>query len=266
MSDIKFNNVSFYRGSRCIYDDISLTIPNGKITTILGPSGAGKTTILQLVSGLIKPYSGTIDVEGYTIYNKTTERQFAVIRKKMGFLFQSSALFTHMNVYDNIAFPIRKNTNLSESLIKDIVLMKLQAVGLSYTVDMMPNELSGGMARRVALSRAIALDPSIIMYDEPFTGQDPVSFNKLLKLIKTINESLKVTSIIVSHDIEESMSISDHIIIVADKKVLASDTPDNIKNSSNSDVQSFLKGRPMSNTSQNNDENSIFFNNEILRV
>ena len=265
MSDIKFNNVSFYRGSRCIYDDISLTIPNGKITTILGPSGAGKTTILQLVSGLIKPDNGTIDVERHTISNKTTEHQFAVIRKKMGFLFQSGALFTHMNVYDNIAFPLRKNTNLSESLIKNIVLMKLQAVGLSYTVNMMPNELSGGMARRVALSRAIALDPSIIMYDEPFTGQDPVSFNKLLELIKTINESLKVTSIIVSHDIEESMSISDHIIIVADKKVLASDTPDNIRNSNNSDVQSFLKGKSMSNTHHNN-ENSIFFNKEILRV
>ena len=266
MNDIKFKNVSFFRGDRCIYDDITLTIPNSKITTILGPSGAGKTTILQLVSGLIKPDSGTIDVEGYTISHKTTEKQFAGVRKKMGFLFQSGALFTHMNVYDNIAFPLRKNTNLSESLIKDIVLMKLQAVGLSYTVNMMPNELSGGMARRVALSRAIALDPNIIIYDEPFTGQDPVSFNKLIELIKTINESLKVTSIIVSHDIEESMSISDHIIIVADKKVLVSDTPDNIRNSSNNDVQSFLKGETMNNTTQNNNENNIFFNKEILRV
>ena len=266
MSDINFKNVSFYRGERCIYDNISLTIPDNKITSILGPSGAGKTTILQLITGLIKPCSGSIKVDDAIITKKTKEKEFQIIRRNMGFLFQSGALFTHLNVYENIAFPLRKNTNLSESLIKDIVLLKLHAVGLSHTINMMPNELSGGMARRVALSRAIALDPSIIMYDEPFTGQDPISFNILLQLIRTLNESLNMTSIIVSHDIEESMSISDHIVIVANKKILASDTPENIIKSTNNDVQAFLAGETMDSSAQNNDENNIFFNNEILGV
>ena len=263
MSDIKFEHICFYRDTRCIYDDISFTIPNGKITSILGPSGAGKTTILQLISGLIKPYSGSINFDITSINRKTKERHLEELRRSMGFLFQSGALFTHLSVYENIAFPLRKNTTLSENLIKTIVLMKLQAVGLAHTIDMMPSELSGGMARRVALARSIALDPNIMMYDEPFTGQDPTSFNKLLELIITLNSSLDITSIIVSHDIEESLNISDHIIIVADTKILSNDTPENIRKSKNQSVQNFLKGKSLNTNTINNDEK--FFINEVLK-
>ena len=263
MSDIKFENISFYRDIRCIYDDISFTIPNGKITTILGPSGAGKTTILQLISGLIKPSSGSINFDIASIDRKTKEKNLEELRHSMGFLFQSGALFTHLNVYENIAFPLRKNTKLNENLIKTIVLMKLQSVDLAHTINMMPNELSGGMARRVALARSIALDPSIMMYDEPFTGQDPASFNKLLELIITLNSSLNMTSIIVSHDIEESLKISDHIIIVADTKILASDTPENIRKSKKQSIQNFLKGKSLNPTMK--DSNGNFFISEILK-
>ena len=263
MSDITFEHISFYRDTRCIYDDISFTIPHGKITTILGPSGAGKTTILQLISGLIKPYSGSMNFDIACIDKKTKERDLEELRRNMGFLFQSGALFTHLNVYENIAFPLRKNTKLNENLIKTIVLMKLQAVGLAHTIEMMPSELSGGMARRVALARSIALDPNIIMYDEPFTGQDPTSFNKLLELIIILNSSLNMTSIIVSHDIEESLNISDHIIIVANTKILASDTPENIRNSKNQSVQNFLKGKSLNSNTENANDN--FFISEVLK-
>ncbi|RUS68659.1 hypothetical protein EGW08_023579, partial [Elysia chlorotica] len=218
--DISFENVSFYREAKCIYNDISFQIPSKKITTILGPSGAGKTTILQLIAGLIKPTTGQICVDEHRVRPNSSEKSLEEMRKKLGFLFQSGALFNQMSVYDNIAFPIRKNTLLDENIIHTIVLLKLEAVGLAYTIDMMPSELSGGMARRVALARSIALDPDIMMYDEPFTGQDPTSFKKLLKLISTLNYTLGITSILVSHNIEESLSLSDHIIIVGDKSLI----------------------------------------------
>ncbi|QIV95484.1 phospholipid/cholesterol/gamma-HCH transport system ATP-binding protein [Allofrancisella inopinata] len=267
MSNISFNQVSFYRGASCIYDNVTFAIPSKKITTILGPSGAGKTTILQLIAGLIKPDYGNICIDNIHVNKKTTEKQLAILRKRMGFLFQSGALFTHLNVYDNIAFPLRKNTDLDEKLIKNVVLLKLQAVGLAHTVEMMPSELSGGMARRIALARSIALDPSIMLYDEPFTGQDPASFNKLLELISTLNKTLKMTSIIVSHDIQESLSISDHIVIVANKKILASDSPENIKNSINKDIKAFLAGEPLKNMEQNQQNlDEDFFIKEILRT
>ncbi|MBK2259385.1 ABC transporter ATP-binding protein [Francisella philomiragia] len=264
MSNIEFKNVSFYRGERCIYDDVTFSIPTNKITTVLGPSGAGKTTILQLIAGLIKPDCGEIYIDDCSIKKNTKEKYLAQLRKKMGFLFQSGALFTHLSVYDNIAFPLRKNTNLNENLIRNIVLLKLQAVRLAHTIDMMPSELSGGMARRVALARSIAMDPDIMMYDEPFTGQDPASFNKLLELISTLNESLGMTSLIVSHDIQESLNISDHIIIVGNKKVIASDTPENIKNSKDKQIQDFLAGRPLENNSKNSVDKNFFYK-EILR-
>ncbi|ACD30367.1 ABC transporter ATP-binding protein [Francisella tularensis] len=265
MCDISFKNVSFYRDSRCIYDDITFTIPTNKITTILGPSGAGKTTILQLIAGLIKPTLGKICIDNAIIEKNTKETQLEKLRRRMGFLFQSGALFTHLSVYDNIAFPLRKNTNLDEKLIRNIVLLKLQAVGLAHTINMMPSELSGGMARRVALARSIAMDPDIMMYDEPFTGQDPASFNKLLELISTLNESLNMTSIIVSHDIQESLSISDHIIIVGNNKIIASDSPENIKNSKDQQIQNFLAGKPLDyNYHNHNDLEKNFFKKEIL--
>lgn len=267
MSDINFNNISFYRDERCIYDDISFSIPSNKITTILGPSGAGKTTILQLIAGLIQPDQGTIQIDSDSICKNTKEKELRRLRQKMGFLFQSGALFTHMSVYDNIAFPLRKNTNLNEKLIRNIVLMKLQAVRLAHTIDMIPSELSGGMSRRVALARSIAMDPSIMLYDEPFTGQDPAAFNKLLELISTLNKTLNMTSVIVSHDIEESLSISDHIIIVGNKKIIASDTPSNIQSSRNELVKKFLAGEPLddSKTNIDRDKYNNFFEEEILR-
>ncbi|MFV9972289.1 MAG: ABC transporter ATP-binding protein [Francisella endosymbiont of Hyalomma asiaticum] len=265
MCNISFKNVSFYRDSHCIYDDITFTIPSNNITTILGPSGAGKTTILQLIAGLIKPASGKIYIDDATIEKKTKETQLEKLRRRMGFLFQSGAIFTHLSVYDNIAFPLRKNTNLDEKLIRNIVLLKLQAVRLAHTINMMPSELSGGMARRIALARSIAMDPDIIMYDEPFTGQDPASFNKLLELISTLNESLNVTSLIVSHDIQESLSISDHIIIVGNRKIIASDSPQNIKNSKDQQIQNFLAGKPLAHNHDNhNDLEENFFKKEIL--
>ncbi|WP_150466761.1 ABC transporter ATP-binding protein [Francisella sp. SYW-9] len=266
MSDISFNNVSFYRDDRCIYNDITFTIPSNKITTILGPSGAGKTTILQLIAGLIKPDIGSIDINTAIIKRNTREKELEKLRRRMGFLFQSGALFTHLNVYENIAFPLRKNTKLNEKLIRNIVLLKLQAVRLVHTIDMMPSELSGGMARRVALARSIAMDPDIMMYDEPFTGQDPASFNKLLELIATLNKSLNMTSIIVSHDIQESLKISDHVIIVGDKKVIASDSPENIKNSSDKRIINFLSGKPLDDHDEDqNNLDKTFFEKEILR-
>lgn len=266
MSNINFENVSFYRDERCIYDDITFTIPSNRITTILGPSGAGKTTILQLIAGLIKPDKGQIHIDKDSINKYTKEKDLVKLRRKMGFLFQSGALFTHLSVYDNLAFPLRKNTNLNESLIRNIVLLKLQAVNLAHTINMMPSELSGGMARRVALARSIVMDPNIMMYDEPFTGQDPASFNKLLELISTLNESLDMTSIIVSHDIQESLSISDHIIIVGDKKIIASDSPKNIKNSDNPSIKNFLAGKSLENpNAADNIIDKDFFEKEILR-
>ncbi|MFV9931343.1 MAG: ABC transporter ATP-binding protein [Francisella endosymbiont of Hyalomma asiaticum] len=265
MCNISFKNVSFYRDSHCIYDDITFTIPANKITTILGPSGAGKTTILQLIAGLIKPVSGKIYIDDAIIEKKIKETQLEKLRRRMGFLFQSSALFTHLSVYDNVAFPLRKNTNLDENLIRNIVLLKLQAVRLAHTINMMPSELSGGMARRIALARSIAMDPDIMMYDEPFTGQDPASFNKLLELISTLNESLNVTSLIVSHDIQESLSISDHIIIVGNRKIIASDSPQNIKNSKDQQIKNFLVGKPLDHNHYNhNDLEENFFKKEIL--
>ena len=261
---INFKNVSFFRGNKCIYDNISLEFPQKKIITILGPSGAGKTTLMQLIAGLIKPTEGIIHVGNHQIKSTSKEKSLAKIRQEMGFLFQSGALFTHLNVYDNIAFPLRQNTNLNEDIIKNIVLMKLKAVGLTNTVDMMPSQLSGGMARRVALARSIALDPNIMLYDEPFTGQDPASFKTLLNLIKTLNQSLNMTTIIVSHDIEESLNISDYIIIVANQGILASDTTENIIKSENKFIKSFLAG-----ASLNSEDTKIaeekFFNEFLLK-
>ncbi|MCF6807660.1 ATP-binding cassette domain-containing protein [Thiotrichales bacterium 19S9-12] len=241
MAIITFNHVDFYRGSRPIFKDISLSFPKGKITAILGPSGCGKTTLLHLIGGLIKPQKGNICVFDRKV-NQLKRYQLMQLRKQMGVLFQSGALFTQMSVFDNVAFPIRQNTDLSEDLITNIVLMKLEAVGLRNAYQLMPSELSGGMARRVALARAIALDPSLMLYDEPFTGQDPISFHVILKLIKTLNDALSMTSIIVSHDIEEALSIADFVIITANQTIMDTGTPEEIKSSSSSFVQQFLYG------------------------
>jgi phospholipid/cholesterol/gamma-HCH transport system ATP-binding protein len=207
----------------------------------MGPSGIGKTTMLRLMGGQLSPDSGDIKFKGESIPKMRRNRLFEV-RRQMSMLFQSGALFTDMSVFENIAFPLREHTNLSEELIKTVVLLKLQAVGLRGAASLMPNELSGGMARRAALARAIALDPELIMYDEPFAGQDPISMGVLVKLIKALNDSLQLTSVVVTHDVTEVLTIADFIYILAEKKVIGSGTPDEIRNSDSPLVQQFLQG------------------------
>lgn len=238
---IEIESLSFKRGERVIYDNISLQIPQGKTTAIMGPSGIGKTTLLKLIGGQLRPNQGDIKFRGESIPGMTRNRLFKV-RRQMSMLFQSGALFTEMSVFDNIAYPLREHTKLSESLIKTIVLMKLQAVGLRGAAYLMPSELSGGMARRAALARAIALDPELIMYDEPFAGQDPISMGVLVKLIKELNNALELTSVVVTHDVTEVMSIADYVYILAEKKIIGSGTPEEIRQSDSALVQQFLKG------------------------
>jgi phospholipid/cholesterol/gamma-HCH transport system ATP-binding protein len=240
-SIVEVKDVSFSRGDRTIYKNMSFSVPKGKITAIMGPSGIGKTTMLRLIGGQLKPDAGDILFEGGSI-PKMSRKELYAARTKMSMLFQSGALFTDMSVFDNIAFPLREHTKLSEALIKLVVLMKLQAVGLRGAKDLMPSELSGGMARRAALARAIALDPELIMYDEPFAGQDPISMGVLVKLIKSLNEVLGLSSLIVTHDVTEVMSIADHVIIIADQGVIGAGTPDEMRNHESPLVQQFLKG------------------------
>ena len=199
---IEVNNLTFKRGERVIYDNLNLKVQQGKITAIMGPSGIGKTTLLKLIGGQLYPEQGEILFDGQDIC-RLSNRELYEVRKRMGMLFQSGALFTDISTFDNVAFPIREHTRLPESLIRQIVLMKLEAVGLRGAADLMPSELSGGMARRAALARAIALDPDLIMFDEPFTGQDPISMGVIVSLIKRFNEALNLTSIVVSHDVNE---------------------------------------------------------------
>ncbi len=238
---ISIRNLTFSRGDKKIFDDISLDILPHKITAIMGPSGTGKTTLLKLIGGQLKPDSGTIKINQIDIHQLTRNKLYDM-RKKMGMLFQSGALLTDMTVYDNIAFPIREHTQLPESIIRTIVLLKLNAVGLRGARDLMPSELSGGMARRVAMARALALDPEMIMYDEPFTGQDPISLGVLVSLIKTLNKTLQLTSIIVSHDVKETTEIADYIYLLSSGKIVGQGTPEEIYHANSEWVQQFMQG------------------------
>jgi phospholipid/cholesterol/gamma-HCH transport system ATP-binding protein len=238
---VEVKGLTFSRGDRTIYKDMSFTVPKGKITAIMGPSGIGKTTMLRLIGGQLKPDSGDILFEGASIPAMTRGELYQT-RTKMSMLFQSGALFTDMSVFDNVAFPLREHTRLSESLIRLIVLMKLQAVGLRGAQSLMPAELSGGMARRAALARAIALDPELIMYDEPFAGQDPISMGVLVRLIKSLNQVLGLSSLIVTHDVTEVMSIADHIVIIAEQGVIGEGTPEEMLQHESPLVQQFLQG------------------------
>jgi phospholipid/cholesterol/gamma-HCH transport system ATP-binding protein len=240
-NSVEIKNLTFKRGERVIYNDISLSIPQGKVTAIMGPSGIGKTTLLRLIGGQIKPESGQILFEGKDI-PQLSRKDLYETRKRMSMLFQSGALFTDMSVYDNIAFPIREHSQLPEAIIEKIVLMKLEAVGLRGARDLQPNELSGGMARRVALARAIALDPELILYDEPFAGQDPISMGVIVRLIRSLNDALGLTSVVVSHDVSEVMSIADYIYIIAEQKIIGQGTPEQIREDKSSLVKQFVKG------------------------
>ncbi len=239
---VKIRDLHFQRGSKQIFRGIEMDLPRGQITTIMGPSGTGKTTLLKLIGGQLKPAKGSIEVDGQNVPKLSRSALYA-LRKRMGMLFQSGALLTDLTVFDNVAFPVREHTDLPESLVRHLVLMRLHAVGLRGARDLYPAELSGGMARRVALARALILDPTMIMYDEPFTGQDPISMGVLLDLIKTVNSALGLTSIIVSHDLHESMSISDYVVIVSDGVVVEAGTPEALRASESPWVQQFLQGK-----------------------
>ena len=237
--DIK--NMTFKRDERIIYDDISLQIPQGKVTAIMGPSGIGKTTLLRLIGGQLKPESGQIYFDQQDITSLSRTALYSA-RKRMSMLFQSGALFTDMSVYENVAFPIREHSQLSEAIIEKMVLMKLEAVGLRGARFLKPSELSGGMARRAALARAIALDPELILYDEPFAGQDPISMGVIVRLIRSLSDALGLTSVVVSHDVPEVMSIADYIYIIAEQKIIGHGTPEQIAQQTSPLVQQFVKG------------------------
>ena len=245
MSDdlIRISGLSFSHGDRLLYDDISLTIPRGKITALMGPSGIGKTTLLRLMGGQIKPDAGQVLFDGLSVPDLSRSELYEQ-RKRMSMLFQSGALFTGMSVFDNVAYPLREHTKLPEELLRTLVLMKLESVGLRGAENLMPAELSGGMKRRVALARAIALDPELIMYDEPFVGQDPITMAVLVKLISQLNKTLGITSVIVSHDVPEVMSIADYVYLIANRKVVAQGTPEQLRQEANPEVVQFVHGLP----------------------
>lgn len=238
---VEINNLIFARESHRIFNGINMLVKRGKITAIMGPSGSGKTTLLQLIGAQLRPNSGVIRVNGQNIHQLPRKSVYEA-RRDMGLLFQSSALFTHLSVFDNVAFPLREHTRLNESMIRDIVLMKLEAVGLRGAVKLMPAQLSGGMARRVALARTIALDPELMMYDEPFTGQDPISLGVLVRLIKRLNQLLHTTTIIVSHDVEETCTIADYIYLISGGNIIGQGTPEVLIHSSEPQIKQFMHG------------------------
>ncbi len=238
---IELTDIELSFGDRKIFDHLSIEIPTGKITAILGPSGSGKTTLLKMLSGQMRPDAGKVALMGQDLGDISTKTLYD-IRTKMGVLFQSGALFTDMTVYDNVAFALREHTALNESMINTLVLLKLQSVGLRALKDSYPSQLSGGQARRVALARAIALDPALLLYDEPFTGQDPISMGVLIRLIKNLNDALNITSVVISHDVEEVLSIADNVCVLGEKKIIAQGTPAEIRNHSNPWVKQFING------------------------
>jgi phospholipid/cholesterol/gamma-HCH transport system ATP-binding protein len=241
MSDslVDCRGLSFGYGQRIILDDISFTVPQGKVTAIMGASGGGKTTILRLIGGQVRAQKGALLFEGQDV-GRLDRRGLFAARRRMGMLFQFGALFADLNVFENVAFPLREQTDLSDSLIRDIVLMKLQAVGLRGARDLMPSQISGGMARRVALARAIALDPDLIMYDEPFSGLDPISRGTAARLIRQLNDNLGITSIVVSHELPETFHMADKVIVLANGRVAAEGTPDEVHRSQDPLVHQFV--------------------------
>ena len=238
---VEIRDLNFSYDSRPILTGINMTIPRGKVVAVMGSSGCGKTTTLRLIGGQLKPTSGAVRVGGQVVHELDGEGLYN-LRRRMGMLFQFGALFTDMSVFDNIAFQMREHTDLPEALIRDLVLMKLHAVGLRGVAHLMPSELSGGMARRVALARAVALDPMLIMYDEPFAGLDPISLSIIGELIRTLNDALGASSIIVTHDVQESLKIVDYIYFVSGGRIVAEGTADEIRQSQAEYVHQFIWG------------------------
>jgi phospholipid/cholesterol/gamma-HCH transport system ATP-binding protein len=242
-SVVDIKNLTFRYGSRVIVDNLSLTIPRGKVVAIMGGSGCGKTTLLNLIGGRIKPDSGTLLVDGQSVPDLSKSELFD-LRKRMGMLFQSGALLTDLTLFENVAFPIREHTQLPEAILRKVVLMKLERVGLRGAWRLMPSELSGGMARRAALARAIALEPMMIMYDEPFTGLDPISKGVIAKLIKELNQVLGITSIVVSHDVADTCAISDYAYLVGEGRIIGEGLPSDVQQSKSEHVRQFMEGLP----------------------
>ena len=238
---IKIRGMKFSRGERMIIDGIDMDIPRKGITAIMGPSGTGKTTLLKLIGGQLHPDAGSVEVDGQNVHKLKTSQLYA-LRKRMGMLFQSGALLTDLTVFENVAYPLREHTRLSEGLIRQLVLLKLNAVGLRGAAQLMPSELSGGMARRVAMARAISLDPMMIMYDEPFTGQDPISKGVLVKLIRELNDVLDICSIVVSHDVSDTLSIADYAYVVSDGEVVGHGHPQELIASDSEWIRQFIDG------------------------
>ena len=240
---VEISGVAFgYDAARPVLNDVSHTIPRGSVVGIMGQSGCGKTTLLRIIMGALMPTAGTARVLGHPTGELDREGLYAM-RRRMGMLFQFGALFTDMTVYQNVAFPLREHTDLPDEMIHDLTMLKLHAVGLRGASRLLPTELSGGMARRVALARSIALDPQLILYDEPFTGLDPISFGVIVRLIRSLNDSLGATSIIVTHDVPEALGVVDHVYFMAAGRVIARGTPDEIRASDEPFVNQFVNGK-----------------------
>ncbi len=236
---VELNNLTFGYGDRVILRDVSLQVPRGQVTALMGVSGGGKTTVLRLIGGQIRGQQGQTLFDGQDVGAMRQSELYAA-RRRMGMLFQFGALFTDMTVFDNVAFPLREHTDLPEDMVRDIVLMKLDAVGLRGARDLRPSEISGGMSRRVALARAIALDPDLIMYDEPFAGLDPISLGTAAQLIRRLNDSLGITSVIVSHDVQETFEIADHVVVLANGRVAAQGSPAELMASTDPLIHQFV--------------------------
>ncbi len=240
---VEISELHFSYGELPILRGLSLKIPRGKVVAILGGSGTGKSTLLKLIGGQLAPSRGWIRVDGKLVHKLSTDELYA-LRRKMGMMFQSSGLFTDLSVFENLAFPIREHYDLPEELIRALVLMKLDAVGLRGAHGMMPGDLSGGMTRRVALARAIATDPLLVMYDEPFAGLDPISLNVIAQLIRKLNDALGLTSIIVTYDVSESLKLVDYIYVIAEGKLMGEGTPDELLASEDPYLKQFLHALP----------------------
>ena len=244
---IELRELSFGYGERVILDGVSLTVPRGKVTALMGASGGGKTTVLRLIGGQNRAQKGELRLygaDGFEDVGTLDQEQLYAARRRMGMLFQFGALFADLSVFENVAFPLREHTALPEGMVRDIVLMKLNAVGLRGARHLMPSEISGGMARRVALARAIALDPELVMYDEPFSGLDPISVGTAARLIRQLNDSMGLTSVFVSHELEETFAIADHVIILANGKVAAQGRPEDVRKNDDPLVSQYVHARP----------------------
>jgi phospholipid/cholesterol/gamma-HCH transport system ATP-binding protein len=240
---VELRDLTFGYGERVILDRLSLQVPRGKVTALMGASGGGKTTVLRLIGGQVRPQAGAVSFDGQDVTRMAMPALYAM-RRRMGMLFQFGALFTDLSVFDNVAFPLREHTRLTEELIRDTVLMKLDAVGLRGARDLMPSEISGGMSRRVAMARAMALDPELLMYDEPFAGLDPISLGTAARLIRQLNDAMGLTSVIVSHDLDETFAIADHVIILANGRIAAQGTPQEVRHSTDPLVYQFVNAEP----------------------